>query len=170
MKSAELIARLQANREVFRTLLSGVAPDQVHWKPQADKWSILEVACHLLDEEREDFRVRLNLTLHEPETNWPPIDPIGWVTSRDYAQRELKATLEAFLEEREQSVSWLRGLTSPDWNRAHRHPNFGSMTAGTLLASWAAHDFLHLRQIARLQYEYVAAAAAPHTVRYAGNW
>jgi hypothetical protein len=42
------------------------------------------------------------------------------------------------------------------------------MAAGDLLASWVAHDLLHVRQIARLRYEYVRKLAAPYGVDYAG--
>jgi len=42
------------------------------WKPAPGKWSILEVVNHLYDEEREDFRQRLELVLKDPALAWPP--------------------------------------------------------------------------------------------------
>jgi hypothetical protein len=39
-----------------------------------------------------------------------------------------------------------------------------------LLASWAAHDALHLRQIARRLHGLAARDAGPYGVAYAGEW
>ena len=47
---------------------------------------------------------------------------------------------------------------------------WGKLTAGDLLASWAAHDLLHLRQLNELRYAYLIQVAAPYSVRYAGDW
>ena len=170
MNAPALITRLETHASVFQAILGRVRPEDAPWKPSPDKWSLLEVTAHLLDEEREDFRTRLDLTLHHPDADWPPIDPVGWVTARNYAARELPPTLQQFLEERLRSVAWLRGLGSPDWQSIHPHPAFGSMRAGDLLASWVAHDLLHIRQIARLHFQRVGTLAEPFGTGYAGEW
>ena len=59
------IARLQHDRTAIAGLFSGVDERQARWKPSADDWSLLEVVIHLYDEEREDFRVRLDILLHQ---------------------------------------------------------------------------------------------------------
>jgi len=160
---------LERSAKVIRELVQEVAPEQRMWKPDADRWSILEVIAHLLDEEREDFRVRLRLVLEDPELEWPPIDPQGWVEQRSYAARNLGETLEAFLEERRGSIQWLRSLAGPDWSQAKQHPA-GALSAGDLLASWTAHDLLHIRQITRLHLQYVQQLARPYSSEYAGEW
>ena len=142
----------------------------VAWKPSPERWSLLEIAAHLADEERDDFRPRLDRTLHEPDQEWDPIDPQGWVISRDYASRDLVTELDAFREERARSVIWLRGLESPDWSMSRSHPVAGPLHAGDLLAAWVNHDLLHLRQIICLQYEWVEASAGTYHSLYAGEW
>ena len=42
--------------EIIRALVLGVTQAQAQVKPTPESWSILEVVCHLGDEEREDFR------------------------------------------------------------------------------------------------------------------
>lgn len=170
MDARGLIERLALQAPVLAGLAAGVSAEQARWKPAPEKWSLIEVYAHLLDEEREDFRVRLDLTLHRPETDWPPIDPQGWVTARRYAERDLDATVAEWGAERDRSLGWLRSLSAPDWARRHTHPRFGSMAAGELLGAWVAHDLLHLRQLARIHYEHAATLAAPHDLDYAGNW
>jgi hypothetical protein len=167
---AHILTRLAANAEVFQQLLVGVTEEQARWKPVPEKWSLLEVINHLADEEREDFRTRLDLTLHRPGEPWPRIDPQGWPAQRSYNARELNVSLADFLAERARSLEWLRGLPSIDLDSAYQHPRFGPIRAGDLFGSWLAHDLIHIRQMNRLHYEYFASHAAPYDLRYAGDW
>lgn len=161
--------RLDKNRSVFESLLRGVQLDQARWRPSPEKWSILEVINHLYDEEREDFRQRIELVLADPTGGWPPIDPRNWVITRGYNERDLDTSLNSFFVEREKSVAWLAQLSSPDWRNSNEGPN-GTLRAGDLLASWVAHDFLHIRQLARLHWQYVGAVADPYQTTYGGPW
>lgn len=170
MKIEPVLVRFEKNAEVVRNLAGSISPDQARWKPAPDKWSLLEVIHHLLDEEREDFRLRLDILLHRPDEPWPPVDPPTWVTERAYNRQDLGRTLRSFLRERRGSLAWLRGLQAPDWNAAYHHPKLGRITAGDLLASWLAHDFLHVRQLAKLHYDYAAKLTKPHSSDYAGSW
>lgn len=163
------LTRLAENVRVFEGLAGGVDEAQARWKPAPERWSILEVLGHLHDEEVEDFRQRLDYTLHRPGEEWPKIDPRGWVTERGYNEREAGESLRNFVRERGRSLAWLRGLRGADWGVAQERPQ-GVLAAGDILASWAAHDLLHARQLARLHYEYVARVAEPYRVKYAGDW
>jgi hypothetical protein len=142
--------------------------DAVRWKPEPAVWSMLEVLNHLFDEEREDFRIRLDITLHYPHKSWPGINPPGWVTERSYNMRDPEISLSGFMAERQKSINWLRSLADPDLGKSYNHPSLGSLTAGDLLAAWAAHDYRHLRQLADLQARYLNLKAAPFSTRYAG--
>ena len=170
MNAEALIKQLEADAAAFQALLENVQPEHASWRRAPDQWSLIEVTAHLLDEECEDFRTRLDLVLHHPETDWPPIDPAGWVTQRNYAEREMGETLRQFLDERARSMVWLRGLDSPNWESTHTHPILGSARAGDILGAWVAHDFLHLRQIARIQWQRIRELAQPFVIGYAGEW
>lgn len=164
------ITRFSHNAAAITNLVQDVSAEQAQWKPSADDWSILEVINHLYDEEREDFRQRLDFLLFQPEAELPPIDPDGWVTSRHYNERDLATSVTNFLQEREQSLEWLRGLLEPDWESGVIAPNGKKFRAGEMLASWLAHDFLHIRQLNELHYAHWRQTAAPYDIRYAGEW
>lgn len=168
MDAQALFVRLSRGAGATRALVEGIGDEEARWRLPSGGWSILEIICHLKDEETDDFRQRLRLTLEDPARDWPKMDPEAWVTERRYQERSLKPELDAFLAERRKSLEWLRGLAAPDWSTKHTHPRLGSMAAGDLLAAWVAHDLLHIRQIARLQYEYARALAAPFKADYAG--
>jgi hypothetical protein len=167
MKHEEIIQRLENNSEMLRGLVRGLGEEQARWRPEEGKWSILEVINHLYDEERDDFRKRLDLTLHHPGTAWPPNDPGAWVTERKYNERDLKASLEKLLAERHKSIAWLKDLKSPDLESAYEHPVFGKILAGDLLCAWLAHDYFHARQISNLLLEYTRLLSEPFSTRYA---
>jgi hypothetical protein len=164
-----VIKRMGANAGIFESLARGISAEQARWKPAPDKWSMLEVVNHLHDEEREDFRQRLELVLTDPTLIWPPIAPQEWVRTRAYGGRDLNESLDNFLRERQKSLAWLGSLKSPNLESRHER-EAGSLSAGDLLASWLAHDFLHIRQLTRLQWQYLTAMAIPFETDYAGPW
>ena len=165
--------RLGRNAGAFGALVLGVSEEQARWKPEPAQWSVLEVVNHLADEEAEDFRRRLELTLFHPGEAWPGIDPQQWAVARAYNERDLPASLGRFLDERERSIEWLAGLPEDvDLGRSYQHPTAGTLRAGDLLASWVAHDLIHIRQLNRLHYRWLermaAQATPPRRLDYAG--
>ncbi|MBV7335325.1 DinB family protein [Chloroflexi bacterium TSY] len=166
----QIIERFRHNAGAIRALAIGITDAQARWKPDGESWSILEVINHLYDEERRDFRLRLDLTLHRPEQEWPPIDPGAWVLDEHYNERDLAVSLANFLTEREKSLDWISQLDDPDWDSTRKHPAGFTMKAGDLLASWLAHDALHLRQLAELHHQYVAFSLNPYNTAYAGDF
>jgi hypothetical protein len=162
-----LIESLASFPAVLRGALHGVTQAEARRAPPSGGWSLLEAVTHIAEEEQLDFRPRVERTLRDGSEAWDPIDPEGWVTERRYNEGDLEQALARFEAERARSVDWLRGLGDADWESAHPHP-VGDLRAGDLLASWAAHDWLHLRQIARLRVERVKRHAEPFDTRYAG--
>jgi hypothetical protein len=170
MNLKALIQQLAADAGRVRELVDGVTDEQAHWKPAPDSWSILEVINHLYDEEREDFRVRLEYILERPGKPWPPIAPQEWVTTREYNFRDLTASLENYLEERHKSLDWLETLGNVDWEKAEKAPWGGVLKAGDMLAAWVAHDIHAMRQLSELHYAWTQRMAEPYSVEYAGEW
>jgi hypothetical protein len=164
-----LLDEMTANAERIRALVQGLPVDRARWKPDPDTWSVLEVVNHLADEEALDFRVRLEITLFQPDEAWPPIDPEGWVTERNYIGQDLNESLQRYLDVRHKNLSWLQGIGAPDWNLTYQAP-WGEIRAGDLLAAWAAHDLLHTRQLIELHWAFLADQSAPFGSQYAGTW
>jgi hypothetical protein len=155
--------------QLITHLLAGVTPVEARVKPDPVTWSILEVVCHLYDEEREDFRQRLDIMLHRPAEPWPSINPGGWVTERAYNERDCATMLANWLAERARSLDWLDGLVAPVWDSEVTSP-FGRMRPGDMLAAWVAHDNLHQRQLVELRRQRLLKLAEPYDVQYAGDW
>lgn len=170
MNHLALVERMATFPGAVAELIRGVSDEDARWRPASGAWSILEIVCHLGDEEVEDFRARVRSTLEDPERAWTPIDPEGWATQRAYNEADLGEAIERLAREREVSVQWLRSLESPDWSRAWVHPKFGPQRAGDVMVSWAAHDALHLRQLAKRLYELGVRDGGGFDAGYAGDW
>lgn len=150
--------------------LRKLADEDASWKPPSQNWSILEIVCHLIDEEREDFRKRIELTLDNPQKMWPSINPELWAVDRSYNQRNFQEMLNELESERATSVKWLKGLDQPNWYETYEHPHLGPIRAGDLVVSWVAHDQLHVRQIAKRKHEMINRDAGSFSSSYAGDW
>lgn len=170
MRIEAAIEQLTRGECMLTALSEGLTPEQAHWKPTEKAWSVVEVLNHLYDEERDDFRMRLDLTLHAPDKPWPPIDPERWCVERRYNDRDLDESRERFVAERQRSLEWLRTLDEPDWNVVRTHPLLGEMHAGDILLSWLVHDMLHARQLLRLQYLLAGKTWTLFKADYAGKW
>jgi len=161
--------QLALNRDRVAALARGLSEDMVHWKPDEDSWSILEVICHLADEEEFDFPVRLRMMLEKSEKNWPEIDPEGWVTEHNYKEADLFEILNRYMDLRNEALAWLDTLENPDWDIVYE-ASFGEIRAGDMFVSWVTHDLMHLRQLVELQRFYLAEQAKPYQLDYAGDW
>ena len=170
MDATALIDRLERFADVLPEVVGGLSPEDARWRPDENSWSILEIVTHLADEEVEDFRRRVELTLRDPDAPWPPIDPAGWAVERRYNEGSLADVLERWVAARRASVQWLRGLRDPDWAKTHQHPTLGSMRAGEVLVAWVAHDALHLRQVAKRLYQMTKRDGGEYPPDYAGSW
>jgi len=170
MNANAIIDRLEWFGGVLPAFVAGLSRADASYSPPGGAWSVLQVVCHLVDEETRDFGVRVFATLRDPGEAWPPIDPEGWAVRERYHEREMAPMVDAFVKARRENVARLRGLNAPDWNIAHQHPKFGPIRAGDLLASWSAHDMLHARQIAKRIFELASRDAPGFATSYAGDW
>jgi len=164
-----IIRQLDKNKEVFKNLLTNIAEEAIIWRPTPESWCLLEIACHLYDEEREDFRTRLRYTLESPGKAPPPFDPLVWVKERKYMEQDFDRVVAELLTERTHSIRWLQSLEYPAWDNAYIHPRLGPLTAHHYICNWLAHDYLHIRQILKNKFHYLQ-KESKNTLNYAGEW
>jgi len=165
----KIISQLTNNQLVVKNMLSNLKETEITFRPHPKHWCLLEIICHLVDEEREDFRARIQSILENPSKPLTPFNPVLWVTERKYMEQNFEEKLSQFLDERNRSIEWLNELKNPAWENAYLHPILGRLTAQHFLHNWLAHDYLHIRQINRVKYEYLNAKSG-EDLSYAGNW
>jgi hypothetical protein len=169
MELTQAVSQLQYQGEAIVSLCTGVSEALARCKPDPENWSILETLNHLLMEERLDFRKHIGKIFQESQDIPPEIDPKNWGNGKAEGPVSLAQLMLDFKAERETSIAWLNALREPDWEATITF-EWGSLSAGDLLASWLAHDLLHLRQLVALQYHLTARESQPFEVEYAGQW
>ena len=165
----DIIGQLQKNKFVFRSLLEDIQPELITWRPRPDKWCLLEIVCHLYDEEQLDFRFRTQWVLEQPKALPPTFNPINWVKDHKYIEQDYDHMFKKFISEREASIKWLKGLKNPNWDSSYYHKKIGKRTAQHYLDNWLAHDYLHIRQIIKQKFDYLT-SQTNEGLEYAGIW
>ncbi len=146
-----ILATLERTPRTFRAMLEGLPEDLLHTTEGGETWSPFDVVGHLVHGERTDWIPRLEIILNEGESR--PFDPFDRFAqleaSRGKSIGDLLAELEGL---RTSNIERLRARIGAglDLAAAGTHPDFGRVTAGELLSTWAAHDLGHVAQIARV--------------------
>jgi hypothetical protein len=118
-------------------------------RPEPEEWSAGEIACHLRDVEREVNLPRLQRILTEPDPFISAVDPDRWAEPRGYRRQPGAQALEAFGEDRLETLRLLEGLEPATWDTPARHSLLGPTRLSEILSVAAEHDLLHLAQLRR---------------------
>jgi hypothetical protein len=124
-----------------------------------------EVVGHLAHGERADWMPRVKMILEHGESQaFVPFD--RFAQDRESEGKSLSQLLDEFAELRAQNLDELRslGLRDDQMQLRGKHPRFGPVTLGQLLATWAGHDMTHLHQLARIMAHQYREAVGPWTV------
>ena len=125
MDPKQMSRNLGRSGAAIAALVDGVPDETMRRRPAPDRWSPLEILCHLVDEERDDFGARLRSTLEDPTAEWPPIDPQAWVEEHGYSARMPGPVLASCWSSA--PPRW------PGWRPCRRTTSIGS----TIIPSWA---------------------------------
>ncbi|MEP6590454.1 MAG: DinB family protein [Gemmatimonadota bacterium] len=146
----DLLPILERTPAVLDSLLRGLPAHFGDATEGAGTWSPFDVMGHLIHGERTDWIPRVEHILrHGDAVPFPPFDMAAHV---DASQgRSLDDVLDDFRKLRAANLAHLAELhlTPVDLERPGRHPEFGPVTLGQHLATWAAHDLDHLLQVTR---------------------
>ena len=146
---------------VLRTKLSGLPREWTNGDEGPGTWSTCQVLGHLTHIEECDWIDRTKVILeHGSERAFVPIDrEAGFARFEGWSVDRL---LDKFDELRASNLQTLDGLVkTEDLERRGRHPDFGEVTLGQLLATWVVHDLNHLGQIEKAMAKQYAHAVGP---------
>ncbi len=146
--SAETLARTPG---ALHALLDGLPDPWTRAGEGPDTFSPFDVVGHLIDGEETDWVPRARIILAQgPNPLFEPYDRLRHRARN--AGRPLRDLLEEFARLREANLALLRSwrLTPAALDLTGIHPSLGPVTLRQLLATWIAHDFGHIAQIARV--------------------
>lgn len=164
----EVVDLLEESYAEFEALVADVDGEAWSDKPAEDRWSVGEVAEHLLLSEGALFGVIQKAMEAEPNEDWEAaaakgLDPIvtqvpdrsqtfqapeGLQPSGEMSRED---TLKKFAEAREQTLEFVRTVDGPVKSHTQPNPLLGDANVPQWAAFIAAHNMRHNKQIAEVK-------------------
>lgn len=133
--------------------VAGLDDATLRYKPNPQKWCILEILGHLADiEVLYGYRMRQMMADKQPTI--APIDQDDWARNLGYLEGSPAEFLAAYLAARRANLRLLRRLKLADLDKGAFHPEKNrQVTLGELIGMMAGHEPNHLGQIERLKQQ-----------------
>jgi hypothetical protein len=155
-KRSGIFEKLRETPKLLAGLLRGASDDVLRRKPAPEKWSMLELACHLRDVE-EFFVERYAKIASQERPQLRAIKQDGLAATLRYNEENPAGVLKEFQQHRADSLALLGALAPQSWQRVGIHPTRGEITIAATAEGAVTHDANHLRQIEELRQRFAAA-------------
>ena len=149
-KRWDILTKLGETPKALAALLQGVSGEILRRKPAPEKWSMLEITCHLRDVERlfvERYGKVANLD--RPALRMMNQDELA--VRLKYNEDDPSTALREFRNLREETVHLLGALPHQSWQRIGLHPKRGEFSIAANVEIHVTHDAKHLSQVRALR-------------------
>jgi DinB superfamily len=147
---SNIIDLLNRTPRVLNEVLHGLPKPWIETNEGENTWSPFDVVGHLIHGERVNWIPRAKMILEFGEEK--VFEPFDRFAQFEASQgKMMEDLLEEFERIRQENIRTLKdlNLTLEDLQKVGHHPEFGRVTLGELLSTWAAHDLDHVVQISR---------------------
>ncbi len=147
-KRASTLEALESGPKKVGDLMKKLEDSVLRRKPAPEKWSALEVVCHLRDIEKlwADRLVKAAFS-DRPAFYMLEVDDLA--VKNGYNTQELGPALKEFARLREDNLRLLRALPAGQWQRSGIHPKRGEITIERIVEVMIGHDRGHCDQITK---------------------
>ena len=147
-KRAAALESLESGPKKVGALTKKLEDAALRRKPAPDKWSAMEVVCHLRDIEKlwADRLVKAAFS-EKPAFYMLEVDDLA--VKNSYNTQDLGAAVKEFARLREDNLRLLRALPAGHWQRSGVHPKRGEITIERIVEIMIGHDQSHSDQISR---------------------
>jgi len=149
-KRWDILSKLQETPRALASLLRGVPHEVLRRKPAPEKWSMLEIACHLRDVEQLFLERHAKMANHDrPALRMINQDELA--VALKYNEDDPGAAMREFRALRTQTTALLSALAHQSWQRIGLHPKRGEFSIAAQAEIHVNHDANHLNQIRALR-------------------
>ena len=141
---------LSAQTPELARLTSGLTEEELRRPEASGKWSVLQVLDHLTDAEAVTG-TRLRYVVAEDGPTIIGYDQDLWAARLRYGFSDLATLLSELSALRGRTLRLLGDLSPTELERIGNHSERGPETVRHMMNLMAAHDLVHLRQIARIR-------------------
>jgi uncharacterized damage-inducible protein DinB len=128
----------------IRTLVERWGEDHFEKSYAPGKWSARRILIHLAQTELA-LPTRARFALSTPGYVAQAFDQDQWLPLDDGA--DARTALDAYVALRQLNLAMWRRLTSEQREHRFKHPEYGELTVGWIMAQVAGHDIHHQRQL-----------------------
>jgi hypothetical protein len=144
-----VISSLENSLEMLPSVIGEIPAETLKRRPQPEKWSAHEHACHLA-EVHPMFFERLDLMLNNENPTIKPYFPDKHDEPDALLRVDLDEALEKFAKDRKTLVEKLQKLSSEDWQRTANHEEYSHYSIFIMFRHLSLHDYLHIYRIEEL--------------------
>jgi len=141
----DLLEIYRRRRDETKALLGGLADEQADFRYAEGKWSIRQVAGHLIDNERVWMYRLLRIARNDPQA-LPGYDEKIFAEHAPHASMPMEAILAEYDAVREASLALLRHLPADAWRRSAEFGG-GRLTALAAACFVIGHEVHHINII-----------------------
>jgi uncharacterized damage-inducible protein DinB len=143
----EVLATLAVMPSRLREVVARAAPRALERRPGPDEWSAFQVVCHVRDAALA-YTGRFRWMVFDDDPFLPNFDENNWVAASRDTVADLSAILDEIAASRADLIRVLSRLPESGWQRTGRHEVAGTVVLDHYVRHHAAHEQLHLAQIA----------------------
>ncbi|CAN5437705.1 hypothetical protein BH11ARM1_BH11ARM1_09070 [soil metagenome] len=141
-----LIIGLPLGPSIAASLLKKIEPEKFNLRLEGDRFTLTEMFGHLGESEIL-LRQRMQLVKASPGCTVAVFDIDDEETMHRLASRSLEEWLGIWKSEREETSSWISGLSSADFAIQFVHPTLGEMKIEDVANMFLGHDQYHIQQL-----------------------
>ncbi|MEO6724057.1 MAG: DinB family protein [Blastocatellia bacterium] len=146
------IAQYAEQATKLEQLIFAMSPKLMARQPEENRWSVLEIVCHLADAELlASARIRRIITQDRP--NLWGYQQEQWATALGYRHRRIAAVLARVALLRRENAELVAGLAEEVWQQTGAHDLYGTLTLQQLIEDYLTHTAKHLDQIGSVAAE-----------------
>lgn len=146
------IAQYAEQATKLEQLIFAMSPKLLARQPEENRWSVLEIVCHLADAELlASVRIRRIITQDRP--NLWGYQQEQWAAALDYRHRRIATVLTRFALLRRENAELLESPDAQVWHQTGAHDVYGTLSLEQLIEDYLTHTAKHLNQIASVAAE-----------------
>lgn len=152
-KRREILLKLEELPKLLTSLLHGVSDEVLRRKPAPEKWSMLEILCHLRDVD-QFFLERYSKVANHDRPTLRVFNQDELAALLKYNEDNPASVLRELRALREEAVALLYALAHQSWQRFGVHPTRGEFSIAAAADHHLNHDANHLNQIRALREKF----------------
>jgi len=147
--TVDVLTLLENNPQRIGEFTANLDEMRLKNRPAENEWSLVELLAHIRSTcDVWGKAIQDILATHRP--TFRAVNPRTWIMQTNYPVLDFKPSFQAYLHQRGELLTILRGLEPPDWQKEGVVTGAGRPLVRTVhyYAQWLAeHERSHLRQI-----------------------